>query len=79
MVTTNLRPGWLRRNGVPYSAATTLTEHFDRFAVPGGDEWIVITSIVTDPTYLTGELVTSTHFKRERDGAKWSPSPCRGA
>ena len=79
VVTTNLRPGWLRRNGVPYSAATTLTEHFDRFAVPGGDEWIVITSIVTDPTYLTGELVTSTHFKRERDGAKWSPSPCRGA
>jgi hypothetical protein len=52
------------------------TEHFDRFAAPNG-EWIVITSIVADPMYLTGEPVTSTHFKRERDGAKWSPSPCR--
>jgi hypothetical protein len=77
VVTTNLSPAWLRRNGVPYSAQTVMTEHFDRFAAPNGDEWIVVTSIVTDPVYLTGELVTSTHFRREPDGAKWAPSPCR--
>jgi hypothetical protein len=77
VVTTRLQSGWLRRNGVPYSANATLTEYFDRFAAPNGDEWLVVTAIVADPTYLTGELVTSTHFKREPDGAKWSPAPCR--
>jgi len=29
--------GWLRRNGVPYSDRTTLTEFFDQFAAPDGD------------------------------------------
>ena len=28
-VTTNLRPGYLRKNGVPYSDKTTLTEYWD--------------------------------------------------
>jgi hypothetical protein len=77
VVTTNMRAGWLRRNGVPYSENAVLTEHFDRFAAPNGDEWLVVTSIVNDPTYLTQEFVTSSHFKREADGAKWSPTPCR--
>ena len=77
VVTTHMSPGWLRRNGVPYSAAATMTEYFDRFAAPNGDEWLVVTSIVNDPTYLTGELVTSSHFRREADGAGWSPAPCQ--
>ena len=78
VVTTNMSGGWLRRNGVPYSENATMTEHFDRFATPGGDEWLVITTIVSDPKYLTQEFVTSTHFRREGDGAKkWDPSPCR--
>jgi hypothetical protein len=79
VVTTNLKPAWLRRNGVPYSASATLTEHFDRFASPNGDEWLVVTAVVVDPVYLTGDLVTSTHFKREPDGSKWNPAPCRAS
>jgi len=79
VVTTNLSGGWLRRNGVPYSAETTMTEYFDRFS-PGGDEWLVVTTIVSDPQYLTREFVTSTHFRREADGAtKWDPAPCTPA
>ena len=77
VVTTHLSGGWLRRNGVPYSENATMTEHVDRFAAPNGDEWLVVTTIVSDPKYLTQEFVTSTHFRREPDGAKWSPSPCR--
>ena len=77
VVTTNLSGGWLRRNGVPYSAETTVTEHFDRFSAPGGHEWLVVTTIVSDPTFLTQEFITSTQFRREADGAaKWEPSPC---
>src|SRR3989442_8421547 len=34
VVTTNMKPGYLRRNGVPYSANTFLTEDFDRLTEP---------------------------------------------
>jgi hypothetical protein len=78
VATTNLSGGWLRRNGVPYSDGATMTEYFDRFAVPGGDEWLVVTTVVSDPKYLAQEFVTSTHFKKEADGAKkWDPTPCK--
>ena len=78
VTTTNLSGGWLRRNGVPYSEGAMMTEYFDRFAVPDGDEWLVVTTVVSDPKYLTQEFVTSTHFRKEADGAKkWDPTPCK--
>ena len=76
VVTNRLRPGYLRKNGVPYSGDALLTEYFDRHAAPDGTEWITVTSIVLDPTYLTQEFITSTDFKREPDGSKWAPTPC---
>jgi hypothetical protein len=76
VVTTRMRPGYLRRNGVPYSGNAILTEFFDRTDVPNGDAWLIVTSTVEDPTYLTQPLMTSTHFKREPDGSKWNPRPC---
>ena len=79
VVTTNLSGGWLRKNGVPYSENATVTEFYDRFSV-GNDEWMVITTVVADPKFLTQEFVTSTHFRREADGAKkWDPTPCKPA
>ena len=36
VVTTNMTPGYLRKNGVPYRAGAVLTEYVDRFDVPGG-------------------------------------------
>ena len=77
VVTTNLLEGWLRRNGVPYSDATTLIEYWDRVAFPNGDAWLTVSQYVTDPKYLTAEYTTSMHFKREPDGSKWKPAPCR--
>jgi len=76
-VTTNLRAGYLRRNGIPYSENAQLTEYFDLFPkLPNGDEWLVITAIVNDPRYLTERYITSSNFKREVDGAKWHPTAC---
>jgi hypothetical protein len=69
VITTSMSGGWLRKNGVPYSDQTTMTEYFDRFATPGGDQWMVITTAVTDPKYLNQEFVTSTHFRREPVGS----------
>lgn len=76
VVTTHLKPGYLRKNGVPYSADTELTEYFDRTNEPNGDSWLIVTTIVHDPTNLYQDFVTSTHFKMEKDGSKWDPEPC---
>jgi hypothetical protein len=77
VVTNKLVAGWLRKNGVPYSADTTLTEYYDRFAGPNAEEWLVVTTIVEDPQYLNGRFITSSHFRREKDRSKWNPKPCR--
>ena len=77
VTTTSMSGGWLRKNGVPYSDQATMIEYFDRFAAPGNAEWLVVTTAVTDPKYLTQEFVTSTHFRREPDGSKWDPTVCR--
>jgi hypothetical protein len=76
VVTTHLRPGYLRKNGPPYSANTVLKEFFDLSKERNGDTWFVVTTIVEDPQYLSEPFVTSTNFKKEADGAKWSPTPC---
>jgi hypothetical protein len=76
VVTTRMRPAYLRRNGVPYSGDAVLTEFFDRTDEPSGDAWLIVTSTLEDSTYLTQPLMTSTHFKREPDGSKWHPRPC---
>jgi hypothetical protein len=76
VVTTNLKPGYLRKNGVPYSANATLTEYWDLFPRPNGEQWIVITSIVHDPQNLQTDWITSLNFKKEANGAKWSPTAC---
>lgn len=76
VVTTRLRLGYLRKNGVPYSEETVLTEYFDRHTAPNGDEWLTVTTIVNDPKYLTREFIPTTDFKKEPDGSKWNPTPC---
>jgi hypothetical protein len=74
-VTTNLRAGYYRKNGPPYSENAVVTEFFDRHADYGA-EWFTVTTIVEDPKYLTQSFITSTHFKKEPDGSKWDPKPC---
>jgi hypothetical protein len=74
--TTDLRAGYLRKNGVPYSANAKLVEYYDSFKEPNGDSWLVVTTIVTDPQYLSQPFITSSHFKKEPDASKWDPTPC---
>jgi len=77
-VTTNLLPGYLRKNGLPYSENAELTEYFSRISAFGND-YLTVVSIVHDPMYLTADFVTSSQFKREPDDRNFSPSPCRTA
>jgi len=76
VVTSNLRSGYLRKNGVPYSERATVTEHFDVAPLAGDGRLLLVTTIVDDPVYLTGPYVVSPHFKKEPDGSKWDPTPC---
>jgi hypothetical protein len=75
VVTRNLRPGYLRKNGVPYSDRTVLTEYYDRVSAFTND-YMVVTTVVEDPVYLTVPFITTSHFKREPDDSKWDPAPC---
>jgi hypothetical protein len=76
VITTHLLPGYLRKNGVPYSANTVLTEYYDRISAPNGDEWLVVSTEVRDPQYLSSPFITSTHFKKEPDAKSWMPEAC---
>lgn len=78
VVTNHLKAGYLRKNGAPYSENAALTEYFNVITDPeGGERWLIVTSIVEDPQYLTQPFITSTHFRKEPDGSKWDPTPCR--
>lgn len=76
VITTLLRPGYLRRNGPPYSANTVVNEYYDLSKEPNGDVWFHVTTIVKDPQYLEEPFVTSTDFRKQPDAAGWNPSAC---
>ena len=76
VVTTQLKPGYLRKNGVPYSENAVLTEHWDLYKRPNGEEWLTITTQIEDPQYLSNVKLIAPIFKKERDGSKWDPTPC---
>jgi len=76
VVTTHMRPGYLRKNGVPHSENAKLTELFDRVEVDG-ISYLIVTSVVDDPRYLNDTFITSEQFKFEPDGSKWNPRPCK--
>jgi len=75
VVTTQMKAGYLRKNGVPYSEKATLEEYFDTFTEPDGNSWLVVSSIVTDTQYLTGPYTWTAHFKKVPDGQGWIRRP----
>jgi hypothetical protein len=74
--TSNLRPGYLRKNGVPYSAKTTMTEYWDLITEPTGEQRILLLIIVDDPVYLQQPWTAPVHFRKEPNGSKWDPTLC---
>ena len=76
VVTTNLKPGYVRKNGVPYGAGTVLTEYYDSYKADNNDVWMVVTTQVHDPVNFTTDFITSTHFKKLGANAAWKPEAC---
>jgi hypothetical protein len=76
VITTNLKPGYVRRNGAPYSDKATITEYWELHSLPDKDEWLTITTKVDDPVYFTRPYLTSSDFKKLPTAAGWNPTPC---
>ena len=77
VTTTRMRPGYLRKNGVPYSANATLTEYYVRLVDDvDGQEYLVVTTMVDDPQYLAQPYIKTYQFKKQRDASGWNPTAC---
>src|SRR5580658_3846130 len=76
VATNNLRSGYLRKNGIPYSENAVVTEYFDIAPIPGGGQVLLVTAIIDDPQNLRQPFTNSSQFKKEPDGSKWDPTPC---
>jgi len=74
-VTTKLRPGYFRKNGIPYSANAVLTEYFTTLTDSDVD-YLVVTNFLEDPQYLAQPYVRSVQFKRQPDAKGWNPTAC---
>jgi hypothetical protein len=87
VVTTHMRPGYLQKNGVPYSGNAVISEYFHTTKEPNGDQWLILETLVDDPTYLAvspdgspgdnfGPFIRSTSFKKQPDASGWNLTPC---
>jgi cyclase len=56
--TTHIKQGWHRRNGVPSSDLTTMTEHYIRHG-----DYLTHIAVIEDPVYLSEPMVKSQHFR----------------
>jgi hypothetical protein len=76
VITTNMRPGYVRKNGAPYSRNAVMTEYIDVNTMPNGDQWLTVTTKVEDPLYFSRPYITTSDFKKLPDAAGWNPTPC---
>ncbi len=74
--TSDLLPGLLRKNGVPYGADTKMSEYWDLREISPTQQWLTVSTKVQDPQYLFEPYVYDSIFQKEPDGSKWDPSPC---
>jgi hypothetical protein len=76
VVTTKMKPGYLRKNGVPYSGEAVLTEYFAQLKDDDGAEYLAVTAMLDDPTYLQQPWVRTSQFRKQSDAKGWNPTPC---
>ncbi|HEX4997131.1 MAG TPA: hypothetical protein VFY29_02830 [Terriglobia bacterium] len=77
VVTTHVKPGYLRKNGVPYGEKATITEYFQPTPETYGAQYMIVTTIVEDPEFLSGTWITSSNYKKLPDTNNgWDPQPC---
>lgn len=78
VVTTKMKAGYVARNGIPFSNTATLTEYYDLVKEKSGVEYLILTSTLDDPTYMSQPMWTATHFKKQGDATGFTPVSCEG-
>ena len=78
VVTTKMRPGYVTRNGVPFSENATLTEYYDLVKEKNGTQYLVLTSMLDDPAYMSQPMWTAVHFRKQADASGFNPVACGG-
>jgi hypothetical protein len=76
VVTNRLRPGYLRKNGVPYGSGAVLNEYFQHLKDDDGSEYLAITSTLDDSQYLAQPWVRTSQFRKQADAKGWTPTQC---
>jgi hypothetical protein len=71
-----MKPGYIRKNGVPYSAKAVLTEYMNIVTGQQGDVYLAVTASVEDPAYLNQPFLRTYTFKKAADASGWDPTPC---
>jgi hypothetical protein len=72
VVTTNMKGGYLLTSRSNYSENAILTEYFNK-STDFGVDYLTVVAIINDPA---GNHTTSSTFKKEPNGSKFSPSGC---
>jgi hypothetical protein len=74
--TTHMLPGYVRQNGVPYSANAVLTENYDLIQEQNGETVLIVTTILEDPVNFENPLILTGQFKKQAGATGWDPTPC---
>ena len=75
VVTTHMSAGHFFRHGTPYSDQATYREFFT-ILEDRGIEYLLLTTILEDATYLDGPYIRTMQFRKEADDSGWDPAPC---
>jgi hypothetical protein len=76
VITTRMKPGYIRKNGAPYSGNAILTEYMNILTGQQGDEYLTVTAMVQDSVYLNQPFIRTYTFKKVADASGWDPTPC---
>ena len=76
VVTTGLRPGYVRKNGIPYGANTVVTEYFVHLVDNDGKEYLAVTTMVDDPKFFQQPYIKTYEYRKQADAAGWNSTAC---
>lgn len=76
IMTTQLRPQYARKNGLPVSGDAKLTEYLHVLNTPTGDQWLSWIGELDEPKYYLEPYHYSWQFKKVAGNAPWNPEPC---
>ena len=76
VVTTNMLPGYIRKNGVPYSDKAVLTEYFNRADRPAERRLYRGDRDGRRSDVSDGPFIRTYTFKKVPDPTGWEPTPC---